>query len=304
MGGTQYVNGAVAPWPTEYWMDAQEYQGSSTNGYWTDPNAGNLLARWDMELRNSTSVKDTGTNAYNADILPDLTGPQRVIVGTNVNGRVEHAYYFNGVNGKYLKTSATVSVSTQWTISAWCFITNPASITEPMRLISNEDVSWVIIYVERVVPRRYISYVYGVFSNTPQQPVIPTNQWGHICIVESGSKLETYFNGVTYGTTANTASAKTSKIYIGARSGESGSVWNNKIDDVRIYNYAMTSNSVLALYQNTHPTNNLEARASQTKYTIGNGSTAGFGPIKLWTQHGDPTNEWWNYKSGATSWGL
>ncbi len=87
--------------------------------------------------------------------------------------------------------------------------------------------------------------------------IFPTvGKWFHVCAVQNGNGNTGYLyvNGaqigsaVQTGTTANT----TSRIQIGARTGSSDSRWlAGAVDDVRIYNRALSAQEVAQLYNST-----------------------------------------------------
>ena len=84
---------------------------------------------------------------------------------------------------------------------------------------------------------------------------LPTGSWQFVTAVADGSYLRLYRNGVAVGTpTSYNGTLKTSFAYtnIGVKPGDAGGAdsgyWDGKIDDVRVYNRALSANEVKQLY--------------------------------------------------------
>ena len=74
-------------------------------------------------------------------------------------------------------------------------------------------------------------------------PTITANQWFHITVVLAPSSRKIYFNGnlVTESTASYSITANDNKLYIGTDYvPQSDRVWDGQVDDVRIYNRALT----------------------------------------------------------------
>ncbi len=85
--------------------------------------------------------------------------------------------------------------------------------------------------------------------------VITLNQWQHIAVTANGTHIRFYVNGISAGTNASSAlpNATALNLWIGDRSGSTGSrSFNGAIDEVRIYNRALTENEIKNLYNGTY----------------------------------------------------
>ena len=94
--------------------------------------------------------------------------------------------------------------------------------------------------------------------NTPTIPGAFTNQWRHLAVVYSNSISSTqiYLDGVSvpnlsigFYSLVNTANVIDGPLKVGATLWAGGLSMQGLIDDVRIYNRALSSNDVAALYQ-------------------------------------------------------
>jgi hypothetical protein len=80
------------------------------------------------------------------------------------------------------------------------------------------------------------------------------NEWYHVCAVQAGSGNSgyIYLNGVQDGTATQAGATRNTAapIQIGARTnGDNTRYWDGSLDDVRIYNRALSAEEVKRLYQ-------------------------------------------------------
>ena len=76
-------------------------------------------------------------------------------------------------------------------------------------------------------------------------PTALLNQWNHIACVLNGTSVTLYMNGVPIsGTLASTPNVQSSNLAIGSTD-YGGRYFNGKIDEVKIYNYALTPAQIL-----------------------------------------------------------
>lgn len=73
-----------------------------------------------------------------------------------------------------------------------------------------------------------------------------TGVWHHICLTFDGTTAKLYADGVQVASQAKSWDLLLSKVYIG-RSVNNNNYWSGSIDDVRIYNTALTATQVLAI---------------------------------------------------------
>ena len=85
---------------------------------------------------------------------------------------------------------------------------------------------------------------------------ISTNQWYHFAGTYDGTTQKFYLNGVLVGSRTSTISyTALDSVLIGADKGTvNGTLtdfWQGSIDEVRIYNYALTATEITSLYKTT-----------------------------------------------------
>jgi hypothetical protein len=83
---------------------------------------------------------------------------------------------------------------------------------------------------------------------------VSPNEWTHLLATYDGSTVTTYLNGSQANSGSASFSANLSEVGIGARFGDVTSVvTDGRIDDVRVYNRALTSSEVTDIYNATKP---------------------------------------------------
>jgi hypothetical protein len=82
---------------------------------------------------------------------------------------------------------------------------------------------------------------------------VPTNTWSHVAATYNGSKLILYVNGVAAGSlnVTGTTCSNNEPLAVGAKNAPSKGLleafWDGQLDDVRIYNKALTAKQIAAL---------------------------------------------------------
>jgi len=112
-----------------------------------------------------------------------------------------------------------------------------------------------------------------------QGPILPLNFWSNVVFSYDGSSLKLYVNGVLINTTATSLllnTAGNSGISIG-ESNQANGYWgptDGKIDDIGIWNRALTQAEITALYQicsftiSTQPSNQSVNISSNAQFTV------------------------------------
>lgn len=134
------------------------------------------------------------------------------------------------------------------TISFWI---KPTQINGANRILSYGSPSTNFAYgISFDVNRIYnFSWDYSVFFN--QTPVL--NVWKHIvCTFEQSTNTASiYINGVSVlSGPLNMNTADNGILYLGSLFGETGSTYIGYVDDLQIYNYALSQAEVTSLYTN------------------------------------------------------
>ena len=209
--------------------------------------------------------------------------------GTDTNieyrfGRYGQAAVFNGSSSNIFNSNRTSTQINTITISAWVKTTDSST---SMQIVQTESIwlrsDYILSHDNFNGTGSYERYNYS-------QSNIADGNWQHLCVVRNGSNVTLYLNGNTVSFTSETSSSNSGVydgISIGARNRSSDSnktsFFNGDIDQVRIYDAALTSDQVTQLYEEkpcldtvTEPTGNLRFDEFWAGYDDGQTNRAEF----------------------------
>jgi len=200
-----------------------------------------LVSYYKFDEGSGTTVYDSTTNQNNGTFGTGTSAP----TWTN-NSKFNKALSFNG-SSNYLSTPRIPNItSNQITISAWI---NPNSISGTQE-ISNQGQwdggPWTGWRFQ--LNSGHISFKLGDGTSTPytySAGSISTNNWQQVVGVWDGSYIYIYINGKEAGKSAKsfTYSGNNSTHWIGKYPG-TGYFFNGLIDEVKIYNTALTPDEI------------------------------------------------------------
>ncbi|MCD4734474.1 MAG: hypothetical protein K8R53_00390, partial [Bacteroidales bacterium] len=168
---------------------------------------------------------------------------------------------FDGVDDY---VSVPISTSTIFTIAAWL---NPDTDNPEISQIFNKEGEFSFQYRSlSVTGNKLAQYTYQgdlLFSNTD----LSVNDWNFVTIIHTPDTAMFYLNAMSDGGGATSPRSLSGEHYIGGRAGGAASLHlDGIIDDVRIYNRALTEAEILLLYECGQPF--IDPRDGQTYNTI------------------------------------
>jgi glucose/arabinose dehydrogenase/PKD repeat protein len=190
-----------------------------------------------------------GFNEGSGTTVTDSSGNGNYGTATNTTwataGKNGKALLFNGINALVtVPDSASLDLTTGMTLEAWV---DPSTLTSTWR---------TVVFKERPGGMLYALYASNGSANRPVGQVflgnaerdapgtssVSVNTWTHLAATYDGSALRLYVNGtlVTTLTVSGSLAATTNPLRIGGNS-IWGEYFNGLIDDVRIYNRALTA---------------------------------------------------------------
>jgi len=219
-----------------------------------NPNLNSGLVGWwtfdGKDLKNNVADR-SGQN--NTGYLQNFTSTS----SATVQGKIGQGLKFDGVDDRIqIGSPASLDISGPMTIMAW--INTKTIAVGPNDIISNSNgagaVQWAF-EINRTAARLGYAHtgsgVMMVSSNTN----LKANTWYHVAVVRTGSgsnwTATFYVNGVSDGAPSDVSTVNTnSNISLGAISGENNTIqfFDGTLDDVRIYNRALSASEVLKLY--------------------------------------------------------
>lgn len=195
-----------------------------------------LVAAYGFEEASGTTVIDNSGNGNNGSVKEAV----RV-----TSGRYGSALDFDGVNDWVtVNDSASLDLSDGMTIEAWIYpqSQNNDWQTIVMKETSNNAVYYLDSSNKKNLPE--IAFNDGSW-HVLKSTALPLNQWTHLVGTYDGQYQRLYANGVEVANRPQTGliPASNGVLRIGG-SGLWGEYFNGKIDELRIYNRALTATEV------------------------------------------------------------
>jgi len=213
----------------------------------TQPSPGNgPFAHWKFDETSGTSAADSSGNNYSGTLV---NGP------TWAAGHVDGALNFDGIDDHVATVDDPLDITGSLTISAWVVHTSNSTARH---IASKNHVGvstpWQLAIL---TTNKLRSYTRGsdLDQAIDSNDSISLNAWHHVVFVRDAvtSKVTFYIDGSqdsggwqTYTPARVSASGVTAKI--GSRGDGASNFFSGKIDDLRIYNRALSPDEVLALY--------------------------------------------------------
>ena len=236
------------------------------------------VAHWKMDETSGTAVADSTANGNNGTAVNGPTvgtgkrGMARIFDGTDDYVSVPHSDKLN---------SGVFGTSTKFTISAWAYPTawvNYSTIVNKAYGGSWSNTTnglWSTIDgFECIMGSNVTGNPTGSYIRIFNKPAL--NEWHHIVCSANGTNLVMYVDGVevgrksisliTYTRTANTEPITIGRRYIGA-----GESFPGRMDDIKLYDYALTPEQIV--YEYTH-TNGMMINMDDSNWVQGVDGTA------------------------------
>jgi type II secretory pathway pseudopilin PulG len=212
---------------------------------------GGLVGYWKFDETSGTTAYDSSGYNHNGS-LTNMNGST-----CWVTGKVDGGLEFDGVDDKVIILDQDIfDNTTELTISVWVYPEvmdgNPrAALSKRVTYGTNEAYA-VFFYTSNLLDVDIVSNDNRFASYT----VFSANQWYHLVVVYDGSRainerVAVYVNSVIDRTAIESNSFipnYSSDLVIGMLSGNSSSYFKGIIDDVRIYNRALETSEIQALY--------------------------------------------------------
>jgi hypothetical protein len=219
----------------------------------------------------NSNANDASGNGINGTVNGATLIPDRF-------GIANTAYSFNGIDNYVGFASVPTSQIDNWTMSAWL---KPASLNQlgiAVALGYNDQYNGdghsigLSSGTGAVTGNQLFGLFGGVAWVNSGFAFTSTNQWYQVVMLRSSGITTFYVNGVLVPNTTTTSPSTPTSFRIGSGNG----LWffNGAIDDVRIYNRALSSNEVGQLFaiETAGPT----ISAQPTNMTVNVGDTASF----------------------------
>jgi hypothetical protein len=199
-----------------------------------------LAGYWNLDQGAGTTVID---NSGNGNI--GIFGGSPVWTGGKTGG----ALSFDGVDDFVdAGNDPMLSPSNAITLSAWV---NLKSTSGTYMIVSKYNVSAQYFLRVNSGRVRFNVNTGGVLSGPPDSTVVlAPNTWYHITATYDGSQAKVYINGVQNTAVAKTGTMVNNGVHVNIGRQGKGMYWKGLLDEVRVYNRALTATEVQTLYAN------------------------------------------------------
>ncbi len=219
----------------------------------TDPNlpsSTNLLSRWSFDEATGLTANDSSGNNNTGTLSGAMTN------ANHVPGISGNALDLDGIDDEIIAPdSPSLSPSLPITLSAWIKLD---TMNVNTAVISKWDTGWAtmayaLIILSNGAIRGFYSDGTNLAGKDSNAGVVTLGSWYHIAaVIRGNNNISLYVNGVevsgTYGGTGSATYDNTAPLRMGAIAPGSGNYLDGKLDEVRIYNAALTTNNIAALY--------------------------------------------------------
>jgi hypothetical protein len=228
---------------------------------------------------------DDGAGTTAADSSGTINTGSLVNSPTWTTGKVGSALSFNGTNQYVEGVRAAVKTDASFSVAAWAYLTSKGTFRT---VVSQEGSAMSNFWLQYNVNTDRWAFTFTDADNTSAgyftatDTVVPTvNTWHHLTGTydSSAQQIKLYVNGALKATSAFTATWNATGVLAVGRGkwgGYNGDFWSGMIDDVRLYQRALSATEVgtLANDQLKLKYDLSEGAGTTTADTSGNGNTA------------------------------
>ena len=204
----------------------------------------------------ATATDDAGCIAHIAcDSLWDAShnGNHAALNGTSslITGKIGEALDLKQSNSNYLQLPATIANHKELTLSVWIYYRG-GSQWQRIFDFGNDTEHYIFLTPNNGnTGKMRLGIKNGGSEETMDANVTATNKWTHVAVTFGTDKIVMYVNGkaVATNTSIKTRPADIRPVlnYVGRSQFTPDPFFNGAIDDVRVYNYALSADEVAAI---------------------------------------------------------
>ena len=228
-----------------------------------DYNKGGPIAWWKLDECQGSVANDSSGMGNTGSISIGTSGTQTSVGtcntsgtawGNGASGQINSSLNFDGSDDYVNLNNASVAGATSGTVAAWI---NAKNWNATRMTVFSSEIGPAWADLRLVLFSNYNnSLTFSVSNGTTSTQdnvntgtILSANTWYHVIGTYDGANVKIYINGTlkkSYTTTITPGSFTPIKTVIGWH--YSDRFFNGQIDDVRIYNYALTPEQVKTLY--------------------------------------------------------
>ena len=205
-----------------------------------------MLAWWKLDETGDREANDASGNSRTGKLIGSPTWKPS-------GGKVGGALEFDGVDDYIeIESKSGFDASGSVTVAAWIKIN---AFDKPWQaIVTKGDYAWRI---QRNNEESTLEFActglsipggnqYGSLYSTQ---ALGTGRWYHVAGIYDGSKMSLYINGALDASqeASGSISRTDAPVLIGANADMPDRFWNGMLDDVRVYNYALSGDALAAL---------------------------------------------------------
>ena len=215
---------------------------------------GGLIGHWTLDETTGSTITDSSGNGNNGTWSD---GVNNDVAEETSAGKIGTALTFDGVAGyggddaiDLGTTDILTGRETSFTICSWVNLETYATASE-YTIYKRIDGSLVggFLFQADSNSQWGIETNNGAWQTHYANTRLTLNQWEHICAVNDAGTLYFYLNGASDGSSAYTQPSNVAGLNQAISGGSAGAGPDGALDDVRIYNRALTAPQVLDIYQ-------------------------------------------------------
>ncbi len=206
--------------------------------------AGDMVGHWSMDDNaGSTVVSDLSNNG-------NVGTAARQTAVMSIDGKIDGAFGFNGVNDSIrVADCSLLSPRNKMTVSGWFYFNKADQHTA---LVWKENYNFALYIVKDAV-RFSIWTPTSAESRAWFSTKLLNSGWNFIAGVFDGQRSVLYLNGSEAGVQGAVVSGgirdRDGDLYIGRRGDGQGECFDGRMDDVRLYNMALSAEDIQGLMQ-------------------------------------------------------
>jgi hypothetical protein len=207
-----------------------------------------MIAWWPLDETSGTIAMDIVGNKSGAY----FGGP------TPIAGKVQGALQFDGVNDFVSVTDSDLWAfgNSDFTVELWAYFNSPGggSVSHPSHIfIGNDEGPFTVNKWFFSLGGGVLGFVFSSPTIGDQfltfDPFAPNlNQWYHLSIRRQGNTFTAFVNGLPAGSVINTLAIPNPNAPLTIGQAESLGFVNGRLDEVTIYNRALSSSEIQAIY--------------------------------------------------------
>ena len=213
----------------------------------------NLAAHWTFDGANLTqNVRDTSGNGKHGYLV--YFGATSTAVK---QGKVGQALAFDGnLTSISLPSNPITTVSNPSSSCAWAYnkdlTVSPAGWNQTFLNFYIDASNGIRMGSIVNDGKLFVSYRSGATAKGSQSSsaVFSNNTWVHVCYVFDGNNVDLYKDGLSIATSTNTDSPGGASV-LGARDDQGNGNWYGYLDDIRVYNRALSATEIKKVYDSS-----------------------------------------------------